>query len=402
MNRHIPLDEAERLANGGRRSTGPRPTVDGARNAWLHQASGLVNVSRWIGCEPPEREWLVAGLIPANAATLFSGDGELGKSTMALQLATSVILGRPWLGKEVQRGRAVVVSCEDSEPELWRRLVGIAHGDGFDLSDITEDLALFDRVGMDSAILRRGEGYGAGWEESPFWSNFGNFIRDFGPSVIILDSLYDFFPGTGSQLDMATARLFMGRLREVSNDAGCSIVVLWHPSKSGLESGDGTSGNVAFRNAARSMLYVERADKDDRNGPRVISQKKNNYGPTQEPFCVTWENGRFIREEEADSKADAVTAIERRNGARNANEIFLHCLDTFKEQGRHVSNSRRSGNYAPKEFLATRDSRGLKQEHLERAMSALFDSGEIEIGEVGKYPNRHPVIGLRRVERKEP
>lgn len=398
----IPLDEAERLTNGGRRSTAAqRPTVDGSRRAWLHQASGLVDVSRWVGREPPEREWLVAGLVPMNAATLFSGDGELGKSTMALQLACSVILGRPWLGKEVRPGRAVVVSCEDAEPELWRRLIGIAHGEGFDLGAIVEELALFERVGRDSAVMAKGSGFNAAWEESPFWINFSNFVRDFGPSVVILDSLYDFFPGTGSQLDMATARLFMGMLRELANDANCAIVVLWHPSKSGLESGDGTSGNVAFRNAARSMLYVERADKDDRNGLRIISQKKNNYGPSQDTFGVIWNNGRFIREEEFSRRPDALAAIERNSVVHRAKDVFLSCLDAFAVQGRTVTDAKNSSRYAPKAFLVSPEAKGLKQEHLEKAMEALFTSGEIEMGDAGKYGNGTPMRGIRRTHPAE-
>lgn len=394
--RTIPLDEAERMANGGRTRRPNGPTVDGSRLAWLHQSSGLVNVAHWIGREPPEREWLVRGLVPMNAATLFSGDGELGKSTMSLQLACSTILGRPWLGRDARQGRAVVVSCEDAETELWRRLIGIARGEGFDLGAIVEDLALFDRVGRDTGVMVRGTGYNAGWEESHFWGNFSNFVRDFGPSVVILDSLYDFYPSTGSQLDMATARLFMGMLRELANDAGCAIVVLWHPSKSGLESGDGTSGNVAFRNAARSMLYVQRADKDDRNGPRIISQKKSNYGPSQDAITVVWENGRFVREEECSQRADAVTAIERNSLANRAKEVFLRCLDAFAVQGRHVSASPKSGLYAPKEFAGTTEAKGLREEHLEKAMRVLFDDGEIEVGEVGRYSNRTAMTGIRR------
>lgn len=60
MSRTISLDEAERQANGGRTRHPNGPTIAGARQSWLHLESGLVDISRWLGREPPEREWLTA------------------------------------------------------------------------------------------------------------------------------------------------------------------------------------------------------------------------------------------------------------------------------------------------------------------------------------------------------
>jgi len=337
----------------------------------------------------PPREWAVDGLVPFKSVTLFSGDGGSGKSTLALQLCCATVLGRSWLGRETRAGRAAYVSCEDDQGELHRRLDAICGAENWGIGDLS-GLELFDRVGLDSAIMYRGKGFGE-VEESPWWIGFSNWVVENQPGLIVLDSLYDFY-GNFSQLDMGTARMFMGRLRELAKDSGCAIMVLWHPSKSGLESGDGTSGNVAFRNASRSMLYLEKDRDGGLDAPLTLKGKKSNYGPAAEEVLVRWENGRFVPVVQTGSESGALGGISR----RNAETAFLDALDAATAQGRPVSHSK-GANFAPKIFVGMPQSAGFKIYDLNRAMERLFANGLIEVGQVGTYAsNRHPKMGLRR------
>ena len=379
----IPLDQAERMAAGQRQ----RPTVEGARQAWgIH--NGPVHAPSLAYRPLPEREWAVEGLVPLRAVTLLSGDGGSGKSTLALQLACATVLGRAWLGRDAQQGHAAYVSCEDDIDELHRRLAAIASAEDWDLADLA-GFQLFDRVGLDSAVMYRGKGFGE-VEDSPWWISFSNWVRENSPRLIVLDSLYDFF-GTFSQLDSGTARLFMGRLRELAHDAGCAIIVLWHPSKSGMESGDGTSGNVAFRNACRAMLYLEKDKEAGDDAPLILRGKKSNYGPAAAEVRVQWEAGRFVPVLTDEAPTGALAGIAK----RSADSAFLDALDAAAEQGRHVSHSR-GANYAPKIFAGMTQAAGFKLRDMERAMERLFAAGEIEVGQIGTYPNRHPKMGLKR------
>src|SRR5271170_3660671 len=70
----------------------------------------------------PRREWLVADLIPANTVTVLSGDGEVGKSILALQLGSAVALGKDWIGTAPELGPVIYLSAEDSVDEVHRRL----------------------------------------------------------------------------------------------------------------------------------------------------------------------------------------------------------------------------------------------------------------------------------------
>jgi len=376
---HIPLEQAERRAR-------QRPTVEGAKAAW-RALEGPVHAPSLAYKEIPERAWAVDGLVPLRTACLLSGDGGSGKSTLALQLACCTVLGKPWLGRQTRPGRVAYLSCEDDIDELHRRLAGICGGEQWDIADL-DGLELFDRVGRDNAVMVRGDGFGAGWEDTPWWISFGNWVRDFGPTLVVMDSLYDFFPG--NQLDQAAARTFMGKLRELAHDAGCAILVLWHPSKSGMESGDGTSGNVAFRNAARAMLYLERAKgEDSSDDERVLKGKKANYGPLGDEIPLRWEDGRFVPA----LPLVAPSGIFAGMHMRRVEGAFIDGLRAVLAAGftpSHTKDAR--GHFAPKLLHGRPEVNGFSPADLEKAMRALLNRGEIVLGKTPGPPSRRKTI----------
>jgi hypothetical protein len=81
----------------------------------------FLDITAWQDQLVPEREWTVRDRIPANNVTLLSGEGSVGKSILALQLSTAVILGLNWLGVSPEPGPVLAVHCEEDAPELWRR-----------------------------------------------------------------------------------------------------------------------------------------------------------------------------------------------------------------------------------------------------------------------------------------
>lgn len=377
---HIPLEEAERRSRPARQ----RPSVEGSRQAWIHH-EGPIHAPSLAGKPIPPREWAVEDLVPLRAVTLFSGDGGSGKSTLALQLAVSSVLGKPWLGRRTAHGKVCYVSCEDDLDELHRRLAGICDSEGWDLAD-TDGLELFDRVGRDSAVMHRGQGFGA-WDDGPWWIGFSNWVTDFGPGLVILDSLYDFF--TGNQLDQASARLFMGKLRQLAHDAGCAIIVLWHPSKSGMENGDGTSGNVAFRNAARAMLYLDRVKDEGQDDERILRGKKANYGPLANEIPLRWESGRFVPATPQGTPTGAFAGMHMRNAER----AFVDALNSALNEGHEPSFSIEArSHYAPRLFHGRPETKGFSPSDLEKAMKSLMNKGDIILGTTAGPKSRQKKI----------
>ena len=80
--------------------------------------------------DPPRREWIVQDFVPHGAVTLLSGDGGIGKSRLALQLAIARSLGEAFLGLATKPGATLFVSAEDDEAEIHRRIVDLCGGFG--------------------------------------------------------------------------------------------------------------------------------------------------------------------------------------------------------------------------------------------------------------------------------
>lgn len=333
------------------------------------------------------REWAVDGLVPLRAVTLLSGDGGAGKSTLALQLSCAITLGRRWMGHETRPGKVAYVSCEDDEAELHRRLVAIANAEEWGLADL-DGLELFDRVGHDNAIMAQARRPGE-WVDTEWWERFSDWAcTEFGPGLIVLDSLYDFFPG--NQLDMVCARQFMAKLSRLAHAANCAIIVLWHPSKSGMESGDGTSGNVAFRNAARCMLYLERDKESGIDAPLILKTKKGNYGPPAEDIRIRWDEGRFVPIQPDIPASGLFGAMER----RNVDRAFLDALTAALDEGLEPSFSRDARDlWAPRLLKRTRSEvRTFTERELMAAMDSCLRDGTAVVGKTPGPPTKQKKI----------
>jgi hypothetical protein len=111
----------------------------------------VVNPADWVDQPVPEREFLVPPLIPHYNVTLLYGDGGLGKSLIALDLAAARAAKYLWLGLKTLPGKTLVLSAEDDLKELHRRLDTICFRHGVSLGDLS-DIRLIDLVGQDAVI----------------------------------------------------------------------------------------------------------------------------------------------------------------------------------------------------------------------------------------------------------
>lgn len=392
MNDYMPLEVArhqkhKRLNDSQRLVRAPHNIETRAKMAGLNWACTLA------GKPVPERLWMVKDLIPVRGVTLFSAHGGTGKSLMGLQLAACAELGQPWLGFETRQVKTAVVSCEDDLDEMHRRLAAICFAEGWDIGDL-EHLALFDRVGQENAIMKLDRPTWT-WEETPFWLLLTNFCIDMGIQLVVLDSLYDFFPG--NQLDSANVHAFMERLNYLAREIDGGVVALWHPSQSGRSSGDGTSGSNAFHNKARGRLYMTKDEEDPK--VRIIRNAKQNYAEDGDEVArVRWEEGRFVRVHNKQGD-DAPTGVFAGTARRSAEGAFLAALDAINAQQRPVSDKKRAGNYAPKLLATMPQARGYKVHVLEKVLLDLLSLGTIGIGVVGIGPDRHKLYGLVRKDR---
>lgn len=343
------------------------------------RSSRFMRASDLHGLDVPVRKWLVDGLVPSGTVTLLGGDGGTGKSLVALQLAASTVLSRPWLGLSVEPGNALYISAEDDRDELHRRLADICHAEGVALSDLTK-LTIRSLAGED-ALLAVQESRTGGLTASSLYREIDARLAADAPALVVLDTLADLFPG--NENDRAQARQFIGLLRGLAIRHKCAVVVLAHPSLSGLNSGSGTSGSTGWNNSVRSRLYLERVKDDGYEAnpdARVLRTMKANYGPTGNEIALRWRDGVFV--------ADApVTGLDRLAATAKAERVFLKLLDLINGQGRNV-NSKGGPNYAPKVFSMHPESEGVSKRALGQAMEKLLTDGKVVIGTEGPPSRR--------------
>jgi RecA-family ATPase len=344
------------------------------------RASRFFLASEWAGKSVPPLEWLVCDLVPSGTVTLLGGDGGTGKSLLALQLAYAVATGGAWLGRAVAGGGVMIISAEDDAAELHRRTVKLVQADGGSLEDLHR-MTLRSLAGED-ALLANMDRSGGALVASALFREIEARIAEESPVLVVFDTLADMFPG--NENDRAQARQFIGLLRGLAIKHECAVLLLSHPSLTGLNGGGGTSGSTAWNNSVRSRLYLERVMQDGYEADpdaRLLSCKKANYGRSGGEISLTWQGGVFV----ADTPE---SGVDRMAVGAKAERVFLKLLAAFTAQGRRV-NGNGGPTYAPKMFAESAEAEGVTKRAFRAAMDSLYAKGAIRNETTG--PASRPV-----------
>ncbi|MBG0795907.1 AAA family ATPase [Methylocystis sp. H62] len=336
----------------------------------------------------PHRRWHVADLIPAANVTILSGDGATGKSLLALQLAAATATGTEWIGTAPAPGRVLFLSAEDELDELHRRLAAINR----ERADLSE-LFICPLAGADAVMASPTPRDGL-LAETPIFAALKREANKLKPALIVLDTLADIFGG--DEIKKVHARQFIAMLRGVALENDAAIVLLSHPSLSGMASGSGTSGNTAWNNSVRSRLYFERrknADgSEDDTDIRSLSVKKANRAASGAPIVVRYSDGRFVLDKDCSSSSEQ---------ERRAERVFLSLLAQFDSEGRAVSHLP-SNAYAPALFAKHQNAERLGKAKLSAAMDRLFAKAAIRVEETGPPSKRRQrIVAAQKLETQE-
>jgi hypothetical protein len=269
----------------------------------------LEPVAQWAARPAPAlRDWIIEGLVPARRPTSFLADGGLGKTTIAVQIGVHVAVERALYGLAVAGGPVLGIFCEDEAEELHRRVIAACAAEALDLADVTRFVAMC-RDGEDNVLCTFEN---ERMVPTPFYRQLDATVARFRPRLLILDTLLDVF--AGDLLNPVHARQFVRQaLGGLCARHGCAVLLIAHPSMSGMSSGDGSGFSTAWHNAVRSRLYLRRpktADPDAAQDRRVLEVRKSNYGPSGVAVPLVWLAGAFIPDpdpiEEGTAKAPRV------------------------------------------------------------------------------------------------
>jgi RecA-family ATPase len=174
--------------------------------------------------------------------------------------------------------------------------------------------------------------------------------------------------------------------------AGGSLVLISHPSLSGIASNSGLSGSTQWHNAVRARYYIK-GIKDESGEPggnrRVIQFLKNNYGPISEEIVVEYRNGLFV---------PANTTVDQAAHDQQAEEVYLAILRTLTEQNQGpFSSAKNSRAYAATVISEHPDARPFRKRDMEQAEQRLLNQNQIHIEDHGSpsRPAKHIVLGPR-------
>ena len=268
---------------------------DGPREDRLDRAPAeiaFVNAATFQGLPIPAREEVVEGLIPRRAVTILGGDGGTGKSLLALQLAVSLQTSINWCGRVVfERGPAIFLTAEDEIAEVHRRLHDIVREQSTDFDELA-GLHLLSLAGEDALLGELGSSRTT-IVPTELYRKLDAAIARIKPRMVVLDTLSDLFGG--DEINRVQARQFIGLLRALAIRHDTTVLLLAHPSLTGINSGTGTSGSTGWSNSARSRLYFSRikagGDNEDDPDARILTCKKSNYGPTGLGIKMRWQRG---------------------------------------------------------------------------------------------------------------
>ena len=339
------------------------------------------DTSQWDTEPCPPREWAVPDRIPLRQVTLFSGEGAIGKSILELMLCAAHVTGKDWLGSLPEPGGAFYIGCEDDEAELRIRLSAIVQHYGTTFDELKANGFRFKSLAGEDAILGAPDRSGT-IKPTPLFDRLLEQAKDLKPKHIGIDTSADVY--AGSEIDRAQVRQFIGLLRHLAIEADSSVVLLSHPSLTGINSGTGISGSTAWHNSVRARMYMtgpkleagEQLDSD----LRELQFKKSNYGRVGDSVVLRWQRGLFLPEQ-------GLSSLDKVARDQGADDAFLSLLKRFTEQGRNVSDKPSSNNYGPSVFAKEKEATGFRKADMEGAMRRLFEASKIHVEDYGR-PSR--------------
>lgn len=204
-----------------------------------------------------EIDWLMEPLIPYGMITIMEGDPGVGKSYLAMHIASQVSVGGSLPGaKKVRRGRVLYLSAEDDLAYTIRPRIDAMGGDPKRIR-VQADYLSLDEDGLQELF---------------------DEVRRKPPSLIIMDPLFAYVPSSQDMYRPNVIRSLLSQLRDIAEYADTAVVVVRHLTKAkrdkAIYQGGGSMDVIG---AARSAFLV--AEHPDDPEQKIVAHVKHNIAP---------------------------------------------------------------------------------------------------------------------------
>ena len=358
----------------------PPPTKD---------ATPALNWPDLAAKEPPLRQWAVKGWLGFGHVTLLVGQGGIGKTLFAQQMASCLALGREFVGEVSRPFKSLMWACEDDHDELWRRQLALSRWAKAGLEEFDENLVIVPRQGLENALVTSEFGR---LMFTPLIAKLSEQANDLKCEIVIIDNAGQTY-GCGEN-DRHAVTAFLNAL--VGALPGRAIMLLAHPSRT---AGSEFSGSSAWENVARTRLYLGATlpgEKDTEANPqdnvRYLARRKANYSP-KDWRRMTYADGA-LTPDQPEASGGIIATIN----AGRAERVVLDGLQKLATMGVHGTDGKRSPNFLPKLLDEYKLSEGIPSRDLTSAMRSLMVSNRLKRSTIGKTQSRNPITGLVAVE----
>ncbi len=349
--------------------------VSTAPNGGPRLAARLRRVADFGDDEPPVRQWIVDGHVPRREVTALSADGGTGKTLAAMQLQVAMGLGCEWFNLlPTVAGKSLGLYLEDDMAEVHRRFHAIATRQIAVPSELPDAHVLDREFEPDNLLMTFKDGIG---RTTAFFRDLRALVLAERFDLVVLDPAANLFGG--NENDRREVTQFITTLRVLAHEANCAVLLLVHPSRSGILAGTGDGGSTAWNNAVRSRLFLSRVKSEGiepNPNLRTLTRTKSNYAAVGEVVQLAWAEGVF----------DALPSAVQLSADAADEALFLELLAEFDRSDLQVSASKQ-GHYAPRLFakycVETRRIERTTQAAMAGAMSRLLKAGRVE-----QVPNR--------------
>jgi RecA-family ATPase len=326
----------------------------------------------------PQRTWIAEDVIPGENLTLVSGYGGTGKSTLMLMLSVDMQTNGDWLGMKVKQGGVVFITSEDGRDDTNLSLRAILKAKGLSLAHC-EGLHILSLADRDACLAAASTKLAA-LEATPLWHALLRVIDRRNPRLVVLDARADLFGGEENA--RRHVRGFIVLLKRLAISRKLAVVLIDHPSITGMNTGSGLSGSTDWHNGPRARLYLETPkDKDGKaidDDARTLTVKKVQWAREGTVFRLRRKPGFFVYE----GKEGGSAPYDKAAVTAEADAVFLALLATYDEQDRRVSPNL-GPTYAPTTFAADEEANGVTKGALKHAMNRLLKANRIHVKKIG-------------------
>jgi RecA-family ATPase len=242
---------------------------------------------------------------------------------------------------------------------------------------------LISRAGED-AVLGAFNRRSSRVEPTRLYHQLLEMAGDIKPVLIAIASSANVF--AGSEIDRMQVQQFVGLLTRIAIRSGGGLILIAHPSLTGIGTDTGLSGSTQWHNAVRARMYLRGVSDlvTAMDSLRQLECRKNQHGPLSSSVTMRWDDaaGLFLPVGIADFAAAERSKAER---LEKVKEVFIAILCRYQKQN-GKANDRPGANYAPNKFSKEKEAMeaGCSKEDLAQAMLDLLREEHIYVEESGR------------------